>query len=171
MAAAQLLKSHKSTVCIVPPLAVQQAIQRVRCFRDKSFVRWPPHINLLYPFLDADGGGSGASSSQQQGVFGAAADAATQALAQLPPFTVTFRELSWFAHGSRSYTMWLKPADTTGLSGCANGRLRLRCVCVPAAGHALHYGVLTSCPLRDIPTQAWLRCRRPCRRRSHSAAT
>jgi hypothetical protein len=70
-----LNKSHKITVCIIPPLAVQQAVQRIRCFKDKSFVRWPPHINLLYPFLEDP-------------AFDEAATAATQALAQLPPFKV-----------------------------------------------------------------------------------
>jgi hypothetical protein len=71
-------KSHKSTVCIIPPIAVQQAVQRIRCFKDKSFVRWPPHINLLYPFIE-DAGPT---------AFQEAADAATAALAQVPPFQV-----------------------------------------------------------------------------------
>ncbi|KDO20582.1 hypothetical protein SPRG_22329 [Saprolegnia parasitica CBS 223.65] len=28
-------------------------VQRVRAAHDKAFQRWPPHINLLYPFLSA----------------------------------------------------------------------------------------------------------------------
>lgn len=72
-----LIKSHKSAVCIIPPTTVQQAIQRIRCFKDKSFVRWPPHFNLLYPFLEDSGA-----------VFESAAQEATKALSQLQPFKV-----------------------------------------------------------------------------------
>lgn len=71
-------KSHKSTVCIIPPLAVQQAVQRIRCFQDKSFVRWPPHINLLYPFIED----TGPAALQEAG------DTMVAALAQVPPFQV-----------------------------------------------------------------------------------
>jgi hypothetical protein len=74
-------KSHKSTVCIIPPLAVQQAVQSIRCFKDKSFVRWPPHINLLYPFIEDQGP-----------AFENAATAAVGALADVQPFEV--RELN-----------------------------------------------------------------------------
>jgi hypothetical protein len=72
-----LTKSHKSTVCIIPPLAVQQAVQKIRCFKDKSFVRWPPHINLLYPFLEDQGS-----------AFTDAAAAAATAVAYISPFKV-----------------------------------------------------------------------------------
>lgn len=41
---------HTSSVAVVPPATVWRSIQSLRCFADKSFVRWPPHINLLYPF-------------------------------------------------------------------------------------------------------------------------
>ena len=71
------LKSHKSTVCIIPTVAAQQVVQEVRCFKDKSFVRWPPHINLLYPFLE-----------DKEAAFEDAASTAADALAHLPPFTV-----------------------------------------------------------------------------------
>lgn len=71
-------KTHKSTLCIVPPLHIQQAVQRIRCFRDKSFVRWPPHINLLYPFVSED----------TAETFADAAATAAHALKNLPPFKV-----------------------------------------------------------------------------------
>jgi hypothetical protein len=32
--------------------AVWNTIQNMRCFNDKGFVRWPPHVNLLYPFWE-----------------------------------------------------------------------------------------------------------------------
>ncbi|KAG2430715.1 hypothetical protein HYH02_013557 [Chlamydomonas schloesseri] len=68
-------KVHSSAVAVVPPAAVWRRIQTLRVFADKSFVRWPPHINLLYPFYpdgfqkselsggpegdESDGGGAG----------------------------------------------------------------------------------------------------------------
>jgi hypothetical protein len=48
-------KVHKSAVCLIPPYHLIAPIQRIRCFQDKSFVRWPPHINLLYPFWEDTG--------------------------------------------------------------------------------------------------------------------
>ena len=46
-----IIKDHKSAVAIVVPRSVSQQVQDVRIFNDKGFVRWPPHINLLYPFI------------------------------------------------------------------------------------------------------------------------
>ncbi|KAG2425320.1 hypothetical protein HXX76_013736 [Chlamydomonas incerta] len=73
-----LPKVHTSSVAVVPPAAVWRRIQALRCFADKSFVRWPPHINLLYPFhpdaaeqlAAADGGESdgGEGGGRQQSV-------------------------------------------------------------------------------------------------------
>lgn len=66
-------KTHKTAVALVPPRAAWPAIQAVRVFNDKSFCRWPPHVNLLYPFLE-----------EQH--FEAAAQAAAAALAGVQPF-------------------------------------------------------------------------------------
>lgn len=49
-------KSHNVAVSIVPPddcVDVWERISRIRCeLRDPNFFRWPPHINLLYPFIE-----------------------------------------------------------------------------------------------------------------------
>lgn len=42
---------HKSAVAFVAQRSSTATLQELRCFKDKNFVRWPPHINLLYPFL------------------------------------------------------------------------------------------------------------------------
>ena len=45
-------KQHSSTVALVPPETAWAPIQKVREeLHDKGLYRWPPHINLLYPFL------------------------------------------------------------------------------------------------------------------------
>jgi 2'-5' RNA ligase superfamily len=72
-----ICKAHTSALCLIPPFDCVEQIQRIRCFRDKSFVRWPPHINLLYPFWQ-----------DAEGSFEQAAQRATQALAGMSPFKV-----------------------------------------------------------------------------------
>jgi len=70
-------KLHTSTVALVPPEEAWSPIQQAReCLRDKGLYRWPPHINLLYPFVP-------------EGQFAAAADALAPAAAATPPFELT----------------------------------------------------------------------------------
>ena len=52
---------HTSALVVIPPRAVWDAVQEVRCVRDKSYLRWMPHVNLLYPFLEDDASGDYAS--------------------------------------------------------------------------------------------------------------
>ncbi|CAG8439495.1 1329_t:CDS:2 [Ambispora leptoticha] len=43
-------KTHKSALCIIPPMTHWPRIQKIREIHDKHFKRWTqPHINLLYP--------------------------------------------------------------------------------------------------------------------------
>ena len=45
-------KVYTSTVALVPPEEAWLPIQQAReSLRDKGLYRWPPHINLLYPFV------------------------------------------------------------------------------------------------------------------------
>lgn len=130
-------KSHKSTVCIIPPLAVQQAVQRIRCFRDKSFVRWPPHINLLYPFLEVPS-------------FDEAATAATHALAQLPPFKVR-AAVSSHDHSSCSTHAPTKPLFVFGSPCCVqHSTNQLQC----AASSCLCNASRQMCSKEDTPQLA-----------------
>jgi hypothetical protein len=46
-------KTVTRSVAIIPPLELWPRIQRIRILHEhKSVRRWPPHINLLYPFLE-----------------------------------------------------------------------------------------------------------------------
>ena len=47
-------KSVHTAACLIPSEHLWKSIQGIRSSRDKAFERWPPHINLLYPFLDED---------------------------------------------------------------------------------------------------------------------
>ncbi|KXZ54947.1 hypothetical protein GPECTOR_3g116 [Gonium pectorale] len=127
-------KVHSSAVAVVPPAAVWSRIQALRCLRDKSFVRWPPHINILYPFYpDGDpqlarsapssrsgaahrrnGGsdaaaGAGGSGSDPDAVFLRLAIRVGRALSRVAPFRVRLERLRTFRHSARSYTLWAEP--------------------------------------------------------------
>ncbi|ELR13269.1 RNA recognition motif domain containing protein, partial [Acanthamoeba castellanii str. Neff] len=67
----------------------------IRRIHDTGFVRWLPHVNMIYPFVP----------NQQ---FPEAAQKLREALASFPAFRVRLRELSFFKH-HRSWTVWLKP--------------------------------------------------------------
>jgi len=98
-------KAHTSAICIVPPLACWDPIQHVRCFNDKSFVRWPPHVNILYPFEQDEPTGA---------VFQAAAARAADALRHVQPFDLRLQSFGRFDHRS-SCTLWLRPSQGEGL--------------------------------------------------------
>jgi len=40
-----------SALVMVPPPGQWPQLQAFRAMHDKSFLRWPPHLNLLYPFI------------------------------------------------------------------------------------------------------------------------
>lgn len=42
---------HRFALAIVPPRSVWEPIQRVRQVYDPAFERWPPHINLVFPYF------------------------------------------------------------------------------------------------------------------------
>eukprot|EP00908_Phaeocystis_cordata_P023879 Transcript_6333.p1 GENE.Transcript_6333~~Transcript_6333.p1 ORF type:complete len:301 (-),score=82.34 Transcript_6333:804-1706(-) len=91
-------KLHTSTVALVPPEEVWPRIQSAReQLRDKGLYRWPPHINLLYPFVPED-------------EFAAAASALATAAASCPPFEVTLDSFGVFGGRSRG-VLYLCPSS------------------------------------------------------------
>ena len=44
--------SVESALCIIPPKSKWKAIQEIREHYDPMYERWPPHINLLFPFIN-----------------------------------------------------------------------------------------------------------------------
>ncbi|KAL1499889.1 hypothetical protein AB1Y20_012572 [Prymnesium parvum] len=89
-------KVHTSALCFIPPPDAQEAIQRLRQLHDRQIRRWPPHVNVCYPFVPLP-------------EFEAAASHLASCLRGFPPFDVTFRQLRHFAHGKKSFTAWLDP--------------------------------------------------------------
>ncbi|KUI55179.1 Nuclear poly(A) polymerase 1 [Cytospora mali] len=46
--------SHDTALCILPPRSTWPRIDRLRSRYDKAYGKWPPHINLVYPFVQVD---------------------------------------------------------------------------------------------------------------------
>lgn len=114
-----MAKVHRSALCIIPPEHCWPAIQAIRADRDKSYYRWMPHINVLYPFRP----------DTPPAAFADAARRAAEALATVPPFTLSLAEFRTFVHGRRSATVWLRPEDA-----------------VPGSLHAMHAALLAAFP-------------------------
>lgn len=95
---------HTSALVMVPPPHTWPPVQAIRSERDKSYLRWMPHVNLLYPFLRDDAEGRN---------FGNAAEIAEAALAGVSPFKCSLASFAYFKH-ARSCTVWLHPSDPIG---------------------------------------------------------
>ncbi|KAL2869380.1 uncharacterized protein BJX67DRAFT_379398 [Aspergillus lucknowensis] len=45
------LTSYETALCVIPPSHLVGDVQRLRALYDKAHGRWPPHVNLIYPFV------------------------------------------------------------------------------------------------------------------------
>ena len=84
-------KVHTSALCWVPAIESQPPIQTLRLVHDRQIGRWPPHVNVLYPFVP-------------EAEFEAAAGRLAAALQPLPAFGVTLGRLDRFMHGRCLHT-------------------------------------------------------------------
>ncbi|KAL2142150.1 hypothetical protein VTI28DRAFT_1483 [Corynascus sepedonium] len=48
------LTSHDTALALVPPSSLWPRIDRLRALYDKAYPKWPPHVNLVYPFVRPD---------------------------------------------------------------------------------------------------------------------
>ncbi len=92
-------KTHTTAVVLIPPESVQPPIQAIRRSHDRNFVRWMPHITLLYPFAERSD-------------FADVTASLAKAAQQITPFSFHLRRFDAFKH-RRSCTMFLvpEPAD------------------------------------------------------------
>lgn len=101
--------SHDTALCIIPPQSLWPAINRLRSLNDKAYARWPPHINLAYPFVHPD-------------LVADAADRLLQLdLSDFLPLRVSITDADAFVHDKHN-TLYLKPDATTAadLHGLVN---------------------------------------------------
>jgi 2'-5' RNA ligase len=45
------IDSHDTALCIIPPKQHWSRFDRLRSLYDKAYEKWPPHINIIYPFV------------------------------------------------------------------------------------------------------------------------
>lgn len=91
-------KVHTSALCWIPRAEHQGPIQALRQQYDRQIDRWPPHVNVLYPFVPAEH-------------FEVAAASLAKALRVVPAFSVTLGHVDSFQH-SKNSTAWLSPTAT-----------------------------------------------------------
>lgn len=106
MAAASSLTTPKSAIALVPPPHLWPAIQAIRAAHDKSFIRWPPHVNLLYPFLEDKGSNFDDAEALLAGT-----------LKSVKPFWLSLSHLGHFVHNGKSATIWLHPTPAKAEPG------------------------------------------------------
>jgi len=124
-------KAHTATVCVVPPpenIHVWREVSKIRSeLKDPGYFRWPPHINLLYPFVEL----RKASKNNNNNVDTLDDDTSelttldeivaqlVSATESIPPFSVQLSRFGTFG-GKRRGVLWLHPDDTTS-SGLQQG--------------------------------------------------
>ena len=104
--AEQWRKVHHVSVCIVPPTEVWENITRCRReLLDPGFYRWPPHINLLYPFFDFAIDDTQDSASGNLSEIIASLE---EVCRQCDPFDVQLAHFGTFG-GQQRGVLWLDP--------------------------------------------------------------
>jgi poly(A) polymerase Pap1/2'-5' RNA ligase len=46
--------SNETALCLIPPQDHWSPIDKLRTLYDKAYEKWPPHVNLVYPFVKAE---------------------------------------------------------------------------------------------------------------------
>lgn len=110
--------SHKSALVLLPPAAITAPIQAVRRIHDKHFARWPPHINLVYPFLASPSDVQPATNGDSPNARHLKSDLRSRiqrAVKDIQPFQMTLstEDPQLFVHSKKSKTMWLAPSSDT----------------------------------------------------------
>lgn len=48
------IDSYETALCVIPPAHDCERIEQLRALYDKAYGRWPPHVNLIYPFVSPE---------------------------------------------------------------------------------------------------------------------
>ncbi len=87
---------YKNTLAVVLPDYVTDKVQEIRLKHDPQFERWPPHINILYPFFELEE----QNNSDQDSII---VDI-LNCFSKFTPFECNFKEFGTFAR-----IVYLKP--------------------------------------------------------------
>lgn len=77
--------SYDTALCIIPPRSLWNGIDRLRSRYDKAYGKWPPHVNLIYPFAQVD-------------ALPRAAEAIRSAVQGVEPFRIQLSAADAFQH-------------------------------------------------------------------------
>ena len=118
-------KYHHLSVCMVPPessVEVWEAITKCRIqFKDPGLYRWPPHANLLYPFIDVqqqpativslsscNNSHEDSDDTATSAVDPTIIESLLHACRQIEPFNVKLHQFGTFGSSKRG-VLWLFP--------------------------------------------------------------
>jgi 2'-5' RNA ligase len=109
-------KVHSVTVCMVPPpeqTETWKILSEMRLqLKDPGYYRWPPHVNLLYPFLKLNHTTNFTSNDDNslESVSGIVKQLES-ATRRIPPFRVVLDRFGTFG-GKRRGVLWLHPSSS-----------------------------------------------------------
>lgn len=100
--------TYKTAIALLPPSSITPPIEAVRSVHDKNFSRWPPHINLIYPFLASPLETSDSNAPRLSQSIQARLERATS---EIRAFHVSLDadRPGVFTHSKTSKTVWLAP--------------------------------------------------------------
>lgn len=95
--------SRDTALCIIPPRSQWTKVDQLRSHYDRAYGKWPPHVNLVYPFVQVD-------------ALPRAAEAVQSAAAQQgrKPFSVCLDSADVFQHRNDN-TIYLHDEDDSQL--------------------------------------------------------
>jgi 2'-5' RNA ligase len=98
--------TYRTAIALLPPSSITSPIEAVRSVYDKNFKRWPPHINLLYPFLVAPLETSDSNTPRLSQAIQARLEKATCEI-QAFQASLDAGRPGVFTHSKTSKTVWL----------------------------------------------------------------
>lgn len=109
-------KSHCMTICLVPPPSATEAWEQFTTVRreckDPGFYRWPPHANILYPFIEpvynSEDGAESSIEDQRISFRNELATQLSKAVEKIQPFDVTIDSFGTFGNNQRG-VLWVYP--------------------------------------------------------------
>lgn len=126
--------SRRTALVLMPPRDAWGPVQRVRCALDGKFRRWPPHVTLLFPFVD-------------EAWLEPAAAALAAIVAEVAPFELAFGRAGPI--NPRTTVLWPTPAAARSIDDLfARLRAPFAALLDPGAELRAHLTVARGAPAR-----------------------
>ncbi|KAF2995214.1 hypothetical protein E8E13_001762 [Curvularia kusanoi] len=100
--------TYKTAIALLPPSSITSPIEAVRSVHDKNFKRWPPHVNLIYPFLISPLETSDSNAPRLSQAIQARLERATSGMHAFQ-VSLDAAQPGVFTHSKTSKTVWLGP--------------------------------------------------------------